>query len=74
MAERTAHTLNNMKNETLILSPEDLLAARNWCKDCVWADCDPEDFDSLSDIAIQRGIKRFYDGGISQFQLDSKPL
>ena len=51
------------------LTPSQLAEAREWLSECVWGDMDPEDFDTVSDRAIERGIARHYDGGISGFLL-----
>lgn len=49
-----------------------LESMRDWLKDCVWADMEPEDFDEISDERIARGVASFYDGGIKQFLRDGE--
>jgi hypothetical protein len=47
--------------------------AREWVKDCAWADVEEdEDVDDMSNEEIVDGIERHYDGGWDQFVADSK--
>ena len=43
--------------------------AKNWIRDCRWREDEQDDdwIDDLDDLAIIRGIDRYYDGGWSQF-------
>jgi len=45
--------------------------AREWVRDCSWADLDPDDVDTLGTIEIVRGVELHYDGGWAQFVLDA---
>lgn len=51
-----------------LLSPEELKAAREWLAECVWPDVEPEEFATLPELAIVRGIARHWDGGIEDFK------
>lgn len=51
------------------LTPSQLLEARAWLAELVFADMDPEEFETISDQKIERGIARHFDGGISGFIL-----
>lgn len=50
------------------LSPEELKAAREWLAECVWPDVEPEEFATLPELAIVRGVARHFDGGLAAFQ------
>ena len=50
-----------------IWTPEYIEAAREWLKDCSWADMEDEDFDDLPDEKIKAGINNYYAGGIPEF-------
>jgi hypothetical protein len=52
------------------LNQNQIKQMREWVMDCVWADVDPEEVELLSDAEIIRGVKRYYDGGLSQFLAD----
>ena len=45
--------------------------AREWVRDCSWADLDDEDIDQLGTIALVRGVELHYDGGWAAFVLDA---
>ncbi|MEH2379175.1 MAG: peptide ABC transporter substrate-binding protein [Nostoc sp.] len=57
-----------MQNQKL--TPEELLEARDWIKDCCpsWRDLNKEDVDGLTDEEVTRGVQRNFSGGISQFK------
>jgi hypothetical protein len=60
------------ENESIIISPEDIKQMRDWAEECQWADdCEIADF---SDAEVIRGVNRFYEGGLIQFQRDSGKL
>jgi hypothetical protein len=60
-----------MKSAKLELSVEEIKLARDWIKDCDWADIeDDEDVDDLTDEQVEKAVQRFYDGGISNFKHD----
>ena len=44
--------------------------AREWIKDCEWANIDDEEIDELSDLEVLSGIENHYDGGLRQFVKD----
>lgn len=48
-------------------TPEQILAMREWIKDCQWGDMSEEDIDELSDEEIIRGVNKHYDGGTWEF-------
>jgi hypothetical protein len=50
------------------LTQTELEAARDWLKDCVWANMESEDFDDVSDCAIERGVAKHYSGGVEEFK------
>ncbi|MEH2050917.1 peptide ABC transporter substrate-binding protein [Nostoc sp.] len=52
------------------LTPNQLLEARDWIKDCCpWGDLhDEEQVDELTDDEVTTGIARNFSGGISQFK------
>lgn len=53
------------------LTTDELLAARDWIKDCLGTFRDLEDeqqVDELSDAEITRGIARNFDGGLGAFK------
>lgn len=52
-------------------SPEVIKQMREWVKDCQWGDLTEEDIDEMSDNGIIQGVKRNYEGGVSQFIKDS---
>ena len=53
------------------LTTNELKLARDWIKDCDWADIkDDSDVDELSDNAVQIAVKKFYCGGIESFKKD----
>lgn len=64
------------------VSPEDVLQmpdakqiikdARDWVEDCQWDD--QESIGSYGDFQILRGVDRHYDGGLSQFLKDRRPV
>jgi hypothetical protein len=46
--------------------------AREWVKDCSWADIEEEeDVDDMSDDEIRAGVNRYYAGGWDQFVADA---
>lgn len=52
------------------LTPEQLLEAKNWIKDCCpWGDLQADQVNELADSEVIAGIKRHYDGGIIAFKL-----
>ena len=51
-------------------SYDDIDDMREWLKDCVWANVEPEDFNALSDVAVIKGIQKYYVGGTDQFLKD----
>ncbi|MBD2204951.1 peptide ABC transporter substrate-binding protein [Calothrix sp. FACHB-1219] len=50
------------------LTPEELIEARCWIKDCCWADLKADQVDELTSGEVLRGIRRHYDGGIIAFK------
>jgi hypothetical protein len=51
------------------LTPNQLLEARTWIKDCCpWSDLQEEQVDELSDEEVTAGIARHFSGGISEFK------
>lgn len=44
-----------------------LQQAREWLADCVWEEIEPEEFETLSERRIIRGIERHFDGGMQAF-------
>ncbi|RCJ34614.1 hypothetical protein A6769_22050 [Nostoc punctiforme NIES-2108] len=51
------------------LTPNQLLEARNWIKDCSpWGDLQEEQVDELTDDEVTAGIARHFEGGISEFK------
>lgn len=56
------------------LPTELIKAAKEWIKDCQWGDLDSDDVDELSDVEVENGVNRHYDGGIKQFIKDSEPV
>lgn len=52
------------------LTPNQLLEARDWIKDCCpgWGDLSREDVDDLTDDEVTTGVQRHFSGGISQFK------
>lgn len=60
---------------TIKLSADQLQQAREWVADCQWQDIhDADDVAELSQVEIERGIDRHYDGGLLQFILDCTPI
>ncbi|MBN3957494.1 peptide ABC transporter substrate-binding protein [Nostoc sp. NMS8] len=60
-----------MTNQKLMeeLTPNQLLEARNWIRDCCpWGDLYEEEVDQLTDDEVTAGIARHYEGGISEFK------
>ena len=60
----------------ITLTDEQLKTAREWLAECTWPDAEPEDFaDSrlVQDAQVQRGIARFFSGGIAGFIADCGP-
>lgn len=58
--------MNNLE-----LTQQELKLARDWIKDCDWADIeDDQDVDELTDKQVEKAVRRFYDGGISNFKKD----
>jgi hypothetical protein len=55
------------------LTPSQIKDARAWLAECAWPDMDPEDFETVPDHKIERGIARHYDGGIDSFILSCDP-
>jgi hypothetical protein len=51
--------------ETLLLTPEQVKAAREWCH-CCWGD-EAEAIDEATDLQIQRVIAKRWDGGLADF-------
>jgi hypothetical protein len=50
------------------LTPQQLLEAKNWIKDCCpWLDLQADQVDEMTDREVIAGIKRHYDGGIKAF-------
>ena len=49
------------------LTTKQLQAARDWLSECQWADTDPEEFEVMSANDIERGIARYFQGGIPAF-------
>jgi len=45
--------------------------ARDWLRDCVWADMEDEDFDDLSDNQVRRGVENHWEGGWADFVLSA---
>jgi hypothetical protein len=56
---------------TLVITPEQDAMAREWLRDCEWADVEPEEFNSLAPIVVAKGVQRHYEGGWTQFLADS---
>jgi hypothetical protein len=55
----------------LTTTKEQMTSARDWVKDCMWADIEsPEEVDDMSDLQIQKGVIDHYEGGWSQFVED----
>jgi hypothetical protein len=52
----------------MILTAEELAAAREWIADCVWRDLDADDVAELTDEEVTRGVARHYDGGLAAFR------
>ncbi|MEH1995900.1 peptide ABC transporter substrate-binding protein [Nostoc sp.] len=51
------------------LTPNQLLEARSWIKDCCpWGDLDEEEVDGLTDDEVTAGIARHFEGGVSKFK------
>jgi hypothetical protein len=51
------------------LTKEELKLAREWVLDCQWRDIESEDdLNELSDAQIERGIKKHFSGGITEFK------
>lgn len=62
---------HNMSLAVEVFSGAALDAARDWVKDCTWADAeDDSDIDDMTAEQITRGVQRHYDGGIAQFLQD----
>lgn len=57
----------------LALSAEMLAEARAWINDCRTGEEDFDDADELSDRQVESMIRRYYDGGIRQFLINSTP-
>jgi len=55
------------------LTPEEIAAAREWLADCVWPDCEPEEFATMDEQLIVRGVARHFDGGIEGFKQTCMP-
>jgi hypothetical protein len=51
------------------LTPNQLLEARNWIRECCpWGDLYEEEVDELTDDEVTTGIARHFEGGISEFK------
>ena len=51
------------------LTPNQLLEARSWIKDCCpWRDLNELEVDGLTDDEVTAGIARHFEGGISEFK------
>jgi len=61
--------LGKMRYEEVLrhFTPQNLLDAREWIKDCQWQDMDESDVDDLTDLEVVRGICKHYDGGWREF-------
>lgn len=57
----------------IMLSPEQLKEAREWLKELTFADMTGADFQAASPAVIERGVERFYDGGLAGFVHDCGP-
>lgn len=55
------------------LSAKELIQARDWLADCSWEDMEPEEFATLPEATIVRGIQRYFGGGIIAFKLSCIP-
>lgn len=56
------------------LTPEQLLEARNWIKDCCpWLDLQADQVDEMTDREVIAGIQQHYDGGIIAFKKATAP-
>lgn len=51
-----------------------LAEARDWIRDCQWADLDTDDVDDLDDDQVIAGVRRHYVGGWDSFLRDSGRL
>jgi hypothetical protein len=49
-------------------SPVELAAARDWLADCSFPDVEPDEFATMPDLAIVRGVAYHFDGGIEEFR------
>lgn len=49
------------------LNSDQLKQAREWLKECTWDNVDADDFDEMSDLQIQNGIRDYFAGGIRAF-------
>lgn len=61
----------NHEASATTLTASELLAARDWIKDCLdtFRDLDDEsDVDDLSDEQVTRGIARHFVGGLAEFK------
>lgn len=50
------------------LSADEVIDARDWLRDLVWANMEDEDFDALTHREIERAIERYFAGGIEGFR------
>ena len=60
---RTYSTFDGV--QTVIVTENNIIDARNWALDCDWLDGD--DLETMDDETIIRGTHRHFDGGISNF-------
>ena len=65
----TKHKNMNDNPEIITVAiPSHIIALmRDWLAECVWADMDAEDFSSIPDAMVIRGVRRFYCGGLNSF-------
>lgn len=54
----------------LIITIDQVRAAREWLADCEWADVYREDFATLPPRTVAYGVQRHYEGGWAQFVAD----
>ncbi len=54
-----------------VLHHELVREARDWAKDCIWADVEPEDIDQLSDEEVLACVADHYEGGLRQLAINA---
>jgi hypothetical protein len=55
----------------VMLTEKEIEEAKAWILDCEWFDIHSEDdLSDLSNIEIEKGIDKHYDGGLEQFKRD----